>query len=138
MPLGVSSMQWDLRIAWNSKTAWAFSLFQPGGIEPYTLTGHTFGYVVKTNPTDVSPVILITSDGGGGAPIPANAGTLALVTSAELASVILTLQVPATAGLPMSAGGYQGYHALWMDYADPLLARNLFWGQFYVDPAIAV
>jgi hypothetical protein len=130
MPLGVSSMQWDLRMAWGSFTQWSFNAFQPGGIVPYTLAGHTFAYVVKTNVTDASPAILITSDGS---PSPANAGSLVVQTSSQLASLILTLQPPAT--LPLNAP-YQGYHALWMDYAVANSARNLFWGQFYLDPSI--
>jgi hypothetical protein len=138
MPLGVSSMQWDLRIAWNSKVSWAFSLFQPGGIVPYNLTGHTFAWVMKLNPADVSPLILLTTDGGLSSPIPANAGTLVEVTSTDLSSVILTLYPPATSALSLTNAGFGGFHALWMDYADAQQATNLFWGQFYVDPAIAV
>jgi hypothetical protein len=131
-------MQWDLRIAWNSKVSWAFSLFQPGGIVPFNLSGHTFGYVVKLNPADVSPLILLTNDGGMGSPIPVGAGTLVPVTTTDLSSVILTLKPPATSALNLSQAGFAGYHALWMDYADAANATNLFWGQFYIDPAIAM
>lgn len=130
MPIGVSSVQWDLRMAWGSLTAWSFNMFQSGGIVPYTLTGHTFQYLVKTNPTDSVPVIKINSDSGL---IPPNAGSLVAQSNASLASVILTLNKAATTGL---TAPYQGYHALWMDYADPNLARNLVWGQFFLDPSI--
>lgn len=130
MPIGVSSVQWDMRIAWGGSVSWAFSMFKAGGIEPYAIVGHTFEWVVKANPTDVSPLIRITSDG---TPTPANAGTLTLVTSTLLSSVVLALAPPATSAL---SAPFQGYHALWMDYASTASARNLLWGQFYLDPAI--
>lgn len=129
MPLGVSSVQWDMRMAWGSKTAWAFNMFKPGGIAPYTLAGHTFEYIVKAAPAG-SALIKITSDTG---PVPANAGTLTEVVTASLASLILTLYPPAT--LPLTAP-LTAYHALWMDYGDANNARNLFWGNLYLDPSV--
>jgi hypothetical protein len=60
------------------------------------------------------------------------------VTTTDLSSVILTLKPPATSALNLSQAGFAGYHALWMDYADAANATNLFWGQFYIDPAIAM
>ncbi|HUN38485.1 MAG TPA: hypothetical protein VMU95_41370 [Trebonia sp.] len=133
MPLGVSSLQWDLRMAWGSFTQWSFNMFQPGGIVPYPPAEHTFAYVVKTNVTDADPVILLTSDGGDASPIPSGGGELAVQSSSLLTSVILTINPAAT--LPLGAP-YQGYHALWMDYDVAGSERNLFWGQFYLDPSI--
>ena len=130
MPLGVSSVQWDMRIAWGGKVAWAFSLFNPAGIEPFPPAGHTFEWLVKQNVSDSSPLIKVTSDGS---PSPASAGTLTVQSTAVLTSVILTLQRPATTGL---SAPFSGYHALWMDYADANNAVNLLWGQFYLDPSI--
>jgi hypothetical protein len=128
MPLGVASMQWDMRMPWGSKVAWAFNMFQAGGIVPYTITGHTFEYVVKAQPSDVSPIFKITSDGGVQTP-----GSLVLQTTTDESSVILTLYPAATKTL---TAPLQAYHALWMDYADTQNARNLMWGSFFLDPSI--
>lgn len=129
MPLGVSSVQWDMRIARGGGVSWAFSVFKAGGIEPYNIAGHTFEWLVKAQPSDVSPLIKLTTDGS---PTPTGAGTLTTLIQPLLSSVILALTQTATSAL---TAPFQGYHALWMDYADPSSARNLFWGQFYLDPA---
>lgn len=134
MPIGVSSVQWDMRIPWGSNVQWAFNMFQPGGITPYTISGHTFAYVVRAAPASSELVIAISSDGELG-PTPAGAGELTLSSTPMLSSVVLSLYPAATSALtpPLTY-----YHALWMDYDNPSTARNLFWGSFLVDPAVQV
>lgn len=130
MPLGVSSVQWDLRLPWGSNVQWQFQLWQPGGITPFVVAGHTFEYIVRD--ASQNQVIKLRSDVPG-SPSPAGAGLLAVVSNASLAAINFGLYPPATTALvpPLTY-----YHALWMDYADPVNATNLFWGQWFLDQAV--
>lgn len=130
MPLGVSSVQWDLRIPWGSNVQWQIQLWRTEGIEPFPITGHTFEYVVRDAPAG-NLIVALKSDVPG-TPVPVGGGLLSIVNQTNLAAVNLAMYPPATKTLtpPLTY-----FHALWMDYADPVNATNLFWGQWYVDAA---
>lgn len=131
MPMGSSSLQWDLRVPWGSKIAWNVQLWQGDGTEPYALSP-TFEYVVKANVTDSSPVIRLRSDVPA-SPVPTNGGLVSTSVSVNLNVLTITLAPPATSALvpPLVY-----YHALWMNYGDSSNAQNLFWGQFFLDTSI--
>jgi hypothetical protein len=130
--LGNSSIQFDERSAWGSNVSWTLQMWQSDGVTPFVIAGHTFEYVVKVNTADTSSVIKLRSDVPG-SPTPVGGGLLTVVTAPLLAAVQFTLYPPATTAL---VPPLQCYHALWMDYADPVNALNLFWGNWYLDPAI--
>lgn len=131
MPMGSSSLQWDLRVPWGSKMSWNVQLWQGDGTEPYALSP-TFEYVVKANVTDSSPLIRLRSDVPA-SPVPSGAGLLSTAVSLSLNQLTIALYPPATSALvpPVTY-----WHALWMNYGDPVNAQNLFWGQFFLDTSI--
>lgn len=131
--LGSSSVQWDLRAPLGSNISWTLSMFQADGITPFVMTGHTFEYVVKDEPGGQpgTTLIRLRSDASG-SPTPAGGGLVSVAVTSVLAAVMFALYPPATT--PLAVGTY--YHAMWMDYADPVNALNLFWGQFMIDPAV--
>jgi hypothetical protein len=129
--LGSSSSQWDLRVPMGSKSSWDLTMYQSDGLSPFVIAGHTFEYIVRTAPTAPDPpLVQLQSDVPAG-PIPAGGGLI--VVSVTPVSAVLTFAIypPATALVP---GTY--FHGMWMDYADPVNAYNLFWGNFYIDPAV--
>lgn len=122
MAVGILTLPWDLRLPQGGQQTVKFLLKQANGITPYDITGRTFEYVVRADPTDTgSPLVQITT---------------ALTTQGQLvvdtakSSVSLNLLSAATAGL--SPETY--YHAFWMDPGQPS-AFNWFAGKFFVDPA---
>jgi hypothetical protein len=133
MALGSSSNQWDLRLPWGGNTTWDIQLWTgDDGTDPFPPGSHTFEYVVKAAPADTSPIIKITSDHAG-SPTPAGAGEITIAGNSLLTTLTLALYPPASQALTPPG---TWFHALWMDYADPEFATNLFWGQWMLDPAI--
>ena len=133
--LGNQSVAFDLRMPAGSGAPWVVSMYQPDGISPFAIAGHTFEYVVSTAPFGASPagtvVIRLQSDAPG-SPTPAGGGLITVTSSTVLSAVQFTLYPPATT--PLAPSVY--YHSMWMDYADPVNAMNLFWGQLMLDPAV--
>jgi len=108
-------------------------MFQSDGITPFLISGHTFEYVVNTEPggTAGTEVIRLRSDSQG-SPVPPGGGLISIISTSVQAAIQLALYPPATT--PLTPTTY--YHALWMDYADPVNALNLWWGQLMIDPAV--
>lgn len=135
MPLGNSSVQWDTRLPVGSKWAWTLSMYQSDGVTPFVIAGHTFEYVIRSSPADTgTPLVRLRSDVPG-SPIPSGGGLLAVVSTSVQAAVQLTLYPPGTSSAVFLTVPGTYYHALWMDYASPQNAMNLFWGQFMLDAA---
>lgn len=131
--IGNSSIQFDLRVPWGSQVNWTMLMYNSSGIVPFPdLASHTFEYLVKANVTDTNPVIRLRSDQPG-SPTPAGGGLITVNAGANQSSVVFQVYPPGTSALtpPLSY-----YHAMWMDYADPVNATCLWWGQWYLDPAI--
>lgn len=134
MPLASTSTQLDMRVPFGSNVGWTFSMYQADGITPFVVAGHTFEYIVASGNPEAPPVtnvIRLRSDQAG-SPLPVGGGLLTVINTAVQTGLQLALYPPATT--PLAIGAY--YHALWMDYADPVNALNLWWGQFYLDPAV--
>jgi hypothetical protein len=133
--LGNQSAALDIRMPLGSNSSWTVNLFQADGISPFVISGHTFEYIVSTAPFGApSPgttVIRLRSDTPG-SPTPAGGGLITVVSTSTVAGINFALYPPATT--PLTPITY--YHALWMDYADPVNAYNLFWGQLMLDPAV--
>jgi hypothetical protein len=134
VPIGNQSMQFDIRAPLGSNVSWSMYMYQSDGITPFLIAGHTFEYVVRTGPfgsAGATEVIRLQSDVPG-SPVPAGGGLIAVVNTAVQTGIQLALYPPATT--PLSPQVY--YHALWMDYADPVNALNLWWGQLMLDAAV--
>jgi hypothetical protein len=135
MSIGNQSAAFDIRMPLGSNSSWTLSMYQADGISPFVIAGHTFEYLVSTAPPGASPsgtvVIRLRSDVPA-SPTPAGGGLINVISSAVQSAVQFAMYPPATT--PLSAQTY--YHALWMDYADPANAYNLFWGQLMLDPAV--
>lgn len=133
--LGNQSAQLDIRMPLGSNSSWTISLYQSDGISPFLIAGHTFEYVTYTAPFGASPpgskVIQLQSDVPG-SPLPVGGGLITVISTTTQAGLNFSLYPPAT--LPLTPISY--YHALWMDYADPVNKLNLFWGQLMLDPAV--
>jgi len=136
--IGNGSVNFDLRIPIGSNSAWQMAMYQAeDGVTPFVITGHTFEYVVSTaafglpNSPAGTEIIRLQSDEPG-SPIPSGGGLITVISTAVLSAVSLALFPPAT--LPLEATTY--YHALWMDYADPVNKTNLWWGSLFLDPAV--
>jgi hypothetical protein len=134
--LGSSSIQFDIRMPLGSNATWQMGMYQDDGVTPFPLiTAHTFEYVCYTAPPGSSPpgseIIRLRSDFPG-FPVPVAGGLLALISNPVLAAVSWALYPAAT--VLLSPATY--FHALWMDYADPANATNLWWGNLYIDPAV--
>jgi len=133
--LGNQSAAFDLRMPLGSNSSWTMSMYQADGISPFLIAGHTFEYVVSTAPFGAaSPgtvVVRLRSDATG-SPTPAGGGLVSVISNSVQAAVAFALYPPATS--PLTPATY--YHAMWMDYADPVNALNLFWGQLMLDPAV--
>jgi hypothetical protein len=119
-------------------SSWVMSMYQADdGVTPFVIAGHTFEYVVNTAPFGIpnqpagTEIIRLQSDQPG-SPIPDGAGLITVISTSVQAAVSLALFPPAT--LPLTASTY--YHALWMDYADPVNKTNLWWGNLFLDPAV--
>lgn len=133
--LGNQSNQFDVRMPLGSQASWTISMFEQDGITPFAIAGHTFQYVVSTAPVGASPagtvIIQLESDNSGN-PTPSGGGLITVASSSVDSSVTLALFPPATSALtPITY-----YHALWMDYADPVNAYNMWWGQMMIDPTV--
>jgi len=133
MPLGVSSVQWDLRVPAGSNIQWQIQMWVTGGITPFPITGHTFQYIVRDAQGSSGNILVKLRSDVPGTPTPVGGGLLSITNTALLTAVNLALYPPATS--PLAAPG-TFYHALWMDYADPVNAANIFWGTFFTDPAV--
>ncbi len=135
MAIGNQSAAFDIRAPIGSQIAWTMSMYQADGISPFVIAGHTFEYIVSTAPFGASPpgttVIKLRSDVPS-SPTPAGGGSILVVSTAVQSAIQFALYPPATT--PLSPSTY--YHAMWMDYADPVNALNLFWGQLMLDPAV--
>lgn len=81
-----------------------FTFTVPGTGAPYAISGFTWEYIARVNATDLTPggLIDITTT-------PNSQGAIAVVTTASLSQVTLTLYPAATVGL--TPGQYS--HALW-------------------------
>lgn len=123
----------DVRMPLGSYAAWTLSLFQADNISPFPTTGHTLEYVVYTLPFGQggTEVVRLRSDVPG-SPTPSGGGLVSLINTTTQGGALIALYPPATT--PLAAQTY--YHALWMDYGDPINNVNLFWGQLMLDPAV--
>lgn len=131
--IGNQSCQFDIRMPLGSLSGWQMTMYQADQISPFIIAGHTFEYVVYDSPFGASPapslLVKLRSDAPG-SPTPAGAGLLTVLSTLTQSSVNLSIYPPAT--LPLSPNTY--FHALWMDYADPVNKLNLWWGQLMLDP----
>lgn len=132
--LGNQSCQFDIRMPLGSNSSWTMSMYQADGISPFLIAGHTFEYVVYDAPFGSSPaptlVVRLRSDVPG-SPTPAGGGLITTISTQVQAAVMFALYPPATT--PLQPQTY--FHAMWMDYTDPVNKLNLFWGQLMLDPA---
>lgn len=120
----------------GSQSSWQMNMYQADQISPFIIAGHTFEYVVYDGPFSPpqpppSQLVKLRSDVPL-VPTPAGAGLLTVVSQLTQAFVTLALYPPAT--LALNAQTY--YHAMWMDYGDPVNKLNLWWGQLMLDPAV--
>lgn len=132
--LGNQSQQFDIRMPIGSNSSWSLYMYQSDGVTPFLITGHTFEYVVMTGPFGQAgsvEVIRLRSDTPG-SPVPSGGGLIALINTTVQTGISFALYPPATT--PLNPSTY--YHALWMDYADPVNALNLWWGQLMLDPTV--
>lgn len=101
---------WNLTIPAGSlvQYTFTFSTVDPstGQTTPYTITGATWEYVVRTSATDTTPggVFNLTTT-------PSVNGSLQITSSSTLSQALLTINPGATATLAPNTY----YHALWMN-----------------------
>lgn len=134
--IGNQSQQFDIRAPIGSNITWTMYLYEgQDGVTPFSVAGLTFEYVVWTAPPGSSPagevVIRIQSDNQGN-PVPSGGGLITIINTSVQTGIQWALYPPATA--PLLPSTY--YHAMWMAYADPVNATNLWWGQLMLDPAV--
>jgi hypothetical protein len=109
-------------------------MWEQDGLTPFPIAGATFEYVVSTGPfgqAGATEVIRLQSDDQGN-PIPTGGGLITVIDTSVQTGIVFALYPPATT--PLQASTF--YHALWMNYADPVNAVNLWWGSLFLDPAV--